>query len=135
MRVLVIDDEKPLADTLTLILNVAGYEVMTAYDGSSALSQIESFLPDVVISDVVMPGMNGIETCGKIQKEHPNCHIILFSGQAATNELMKTARAAGCDWELLAKPVHPEDLLAKLASLRPHPVVEPRVIRFDPLGH
>ena len=117
MRILVIDDEKPLADTLTLILQGAGYEVTAAYDGASALSQVESFGPDVVISDVIMPGMNGIETCGRIQAEHPSCRIILFSGQAATNDLIRSARAEGCDWELLAKPVHPRELLDKLSSL------------------
>lgn len=119
MRVLVIDDEKSLADTLVLILQGAGYEASAAYDGPGALSQVDSFLPDVVISDVVMPGMNGIEVCSRIQAEHPSCHIILFSGQAATNELMRSARAQGCQWELLAKPVHPKDLLEKLSLLRP----------------
>ena len=119
MRILVIDDERPLADTLTLILQSAGYETKAAYDGGAALSQIESFLPDVVISDVIMPGINGVEVCGRIQAKHPNCHIILFSGQAATNELMITARAEGCTWELLAKPVHPKELLQMLSSLRP----------------
>jgi CheY-like chemotaxis protein len=117
MRILIIDDEKPLADTLTLILQNAGYEARAVYDGVAALALIESFVPDLVISDVVMPGMNGIEACGKIKCELPNCHIILFSGQAATDELMSDARADGCNWELLAKPVHPRDLLAKLSSL------------------
>jgi len=118
MRVLIIDNEKPLADTLTLILQNAGYEARAVYDGVAALSLIESFVPDVLISDVVMPGMNGIDVCGKIHAELPNCHIILFSGQAATDELMKDARGKGCDWELLDKPVHPRDLLAKLSTLR-----------------
>lgn len=116
-RILVIDDEKPLADTLTLILRSAGYEATAAYDGAAALSQIESFRPDVVISDVILPGMNGIEVCGRIQAQQPNCHIVLFSGQAATSELMIKARADGCDWELLAKPVHPKELLEKLSTL------------------
>ena len=118
MRILVIDDEKPLADTLTLILQSAGYETKAAYDGAAALSQIESFRPDVVISDVIMPGMNGVEVCRRIQATHPNCHFILFSGQADTNELMSAARADGCTWELLAKPVPPKELLQKLTSFR-----------------
>lgn len=118
MRVLVIDNEEPLADTLTLILQNAGYETRAVYGGVAALSLIESFVPDVVISDVVMPGMNGIEVCGEISAQLPDCQIILFSGQAATEELMKDARGKGCEWELLAKPVHPRDLLAKLSLLR-----------------
>jgi DNA-binding response OmpR family regulator len=118
MRVLIIDDEKPLADTLCLILQHAGYQARAAYDGVDALSLIGSFVPDVVISDVAMPGMSGIEACGKIKSELPNCHIILFSGQAETDELMANARSKGCNWELLAKPVHPRDLLAKLSRLQ-----------------
>jgi CheY-like chemotaxis protein len=119
MRILVIDDEKPLADTLMLILRNSGYEVAAAYDGASALSQVESSPPDVVIADLIMPGINGVEVCRRIHAKRPNCHIILFSGQAATNELMRKARAEGCDWELLAKPVQPKDLLEKLSSLEP----------------
>ena len=66
-----------------------------------------------------MPGMNGIEVCRRVPAEYPTCEIILFSGQEAANELMRNARAQGCDWELLAKPVHPAELLAKLSLLRP----------------
>ena len=120
MRILVIDDERPLADTLVLILRKAGYEATAAYQGAAALSQIELFLPDVVICDVIMPGMDGIEVCRKIQAKHPNCHIVLFSGQAAANGLIRDARNKGYSWELLAKPVDPEELLAKLASLKSH---------------
>jgi DNA-binding response OmpR family regulator len=120
MRILVIDDERPLADTLVLILERAGYEATAAYDGAAALSQIEPFLPHAIICDVIMPGMNGIEVCRRIQASHPSCHIILVSGQAATNGLIRDARNKICSWELLAKPVHPEELLAKLASLKDH---------------
>jgi DNA-binding response OmpR family regulator len=118
MRIFVVDDEKPLADTLILILRHAGYEATAAYDCAAALSQMESFLPDVVICDVIMPGMDGIEVCRRIQADHPRCRIILFSGQADTNALIGDAREKGCSWELLAKPVDPEELLAKLASLK-----------------
>lgn len=117
MRVLVIDDEKPLADTLVLILQRAGHEATAAYDGPSALSQIGSILPDVVICDVIMPGTNGIEVCASIQAEHPQCHIILFSGQASTNALLSDARERGYTWEILAKPVEPSDLLSELESI------------------
>jgi DNA-binding NtrC family response regulator len=65
-----------------------------------------------------MPGMNGIELCSLIEKKHPRCHILLFSGQASTNELVERARAQGHTWELLAKPVDPDELLEKVASLQ-----------------
>ena len=117
MRVLVIDDEKNLADTLVWILERAGYEATAAYDGESALQRLDTFQPDVVISDVIMPGINGIEVCTRIQARFPKCHILLFSGQTATNELLGEAREHGLTWELLAKPMDPDELLAKVTTL------------------
>jgi len=117
MRVLVIDDENNLADTLVWILERAGFEATAAYDGESALQRLDTFQPDVVISDVIMPGINGIEVCTRIQARFPKCHILLFSGQTATNELLGEAREHGLTWELLAKPMDPDELLAKVTSL------------------
>ena len=117
MRVLVIDDEKNLADTLVWILERAGFEATAAYDGESALQRLDAFQPDVVISDGIMPGVNGIEVCTRIQARFPKCHILLFSGQTATNELLGEAREHGLTWELLAKPMDPDELLAKVTSL------------------
>jgi CheY-like chemotaxis protein len=70
--------------------------------------------PDLVISDVVMPDMDGIEAAIQIRRFLPSCKILLFSGQAVTADLLENARARGHDFEILAKPVHPQDLLAKL---------------------
>ena len=117
MRVLIVDDEKVLADTLVMIIRREGYEAASAYTGAAALQKIESFTPDCVISDVIMPGMNGIELCSLIEQRYPDCHILLFSGQASTNELIDQARAQGHTWELLAKPVDPDEILGKLASI------------------
>ena len=117
MRILVIDDEKTLAETLAMILRQAGHEAAVAYDGSAALERAASFQPDCVISDVIMPGMNGIDTCAVIKSKHPKSHILLFSGQAETNGLIEEAHAKGYRWELLAKPVEPDELLGKLALL------------------
>ena len=115
-RVLVVDDEQVIADTLTTIFRNAGYEAVAAYDGLSALSQCASFRPDLVISDVVMPGMNGVELAIEIRQTSPTCQILLFSGQAATANLLEEAQQRGYDFELLAKPVHPKELLAKVAQ-------------------
>lgn len=118
MRFLVIDDEKFVADSLAMILEGDGHEAMAVYDGQSALERVNFFTPDCVISDVIMPGMNGIEVCSLIEEKHPKCQIVLFSGQASTSELVEKARSQGHMWELLPKPIDPEELLAKVASLR-----------------
>jgi CheY-like chemotaxis protein len=118
MRILVVDDEKSVADTLAMILEGEGHEVAAAYDGLEALRKLDSLVPDCVISDVIMPRMNGIELCAIIEKKYPDSRILLFSGQASTNELIESARANGHGWELLPKPLDPEELLAKLASFR-----------------
>lgn len=120
MRVLIIDDERRVADTLVMILEREGYEAASAYNGAAALQKIKSFTPDCVISDVLMSGMNGIELCATIEKLHPDCHILLFSGQASTNLLVEKARAQGHRWELLAKPVDPDELLERLSSMHVH---------------
>ncbi len=115
--ILVIDDEKRIADTLVVILSSTGYVAEAAYDGSSALQICSERPPDLVISDVVMPGINGIEVAIAIRRQFPACHILLYSGQAATAEMMEEARSRGHDFELLAKPVHPVQLLERVAQL------------------
>ena len=82
-------------------------------------------MPDLLISDVVMPGMTGVDLAIRFREAQPNCKILLISGQGATANFLEEARVKGYDFELLAKPVHPADLLAKLrwqkdrASLMP----------------
>ncbi|HZU41082.1 MAG TPA: response regulator [Terriglobales bacterium] len=125
--ILVVDDEERIADTLVLILKTKQYEAEAAYDAASALEICSRRTPDLVISDVVMPGMNGIEMAVMIRSHFPSCRILLFSGQAATADLLEEARHRGHEFELLAKPVHPETLLAKVNQLihEPHSVVRP----------
>lgn len=117
-RILVVDDEQPLADTLVAILCRAGYEASAFYNAQSALEKIDSCCPELVISDVVMPGMSGVEMAVLIRERHPKCKILLFSGNAATLDLLKQVREQGYDFELLGKPLHPTDLLAWIASLK-----------------
>jgi CheY-like chemotaxis protein len=113
-RVLVADDEQVIANTLAIILNQAGFEARAVFSGEKAVEEIDSFKPDMLISDVIMTGMTGIETAIIARNRLPNCKILLFSGQAATADLLEKARADGHEFEILAKPVHPTDLLAKL---------------------
>ena len=113
-RVLVVDDERVIADTLAIILNQAGYNASAVYSGTAAVEEAKSIKPNLVISDVIMPDMNGIDAAIKIRASVPSCKILLFSGQAATADLLENARQHGHEFEILAKPVHPQDLLAKL---------------------
>jgi CheY-like chemotaxis protein len=113
-RVIVVDDEHVIADTLATILNRAGYEATAVYTGQQAVDLAREIQPDLIVSDVIMPDMNGIEAAIVIRKMLPSCKVLLFSGQAATADLLENARAGGHEFEILAKPIHPQDLLAKL---------------------
>lgn len=116
VKVLIADDEHAIADTLAVILTNAGFEARAVYSGEAAVEMAESFLPDMLISDVVMPGISGIEAAIKIGTMLPKCKILLFSGQARTVSLLEEARVQGYEFEILAKPVHPSDLLARLRN-------------------
>jgi CheY-like chemotaxis protein len=117
--VLVVDDEVVIADTLTTILAQHGIAAMTAYDGFDALEIARVIPPDLLLADVVMPGMSGIDVAVSIKKDIPDCAILLFSGQAATAGLLAKAGKAWCDFEVLLKPIHPEKLV-KLIFERLH---------------
>jgi DNA-binding NtrC family response regulator len=112
--VFVVDDESVIAQTLATILNRAGFQA-TAFDHpAKAIAARAELLPDLLISDVVMPGMSGIELAIEFRKAQPECKVLLFSGQAGTADLLERAREQGYDFDLLSKPIHPADLLAKL---------------------
>jgi CheY-like chemotaxis protein len=113
-KVLVVDDEQVIADTLAKILDINGYDASAVYSGLSAVESARALQPDLIISDVIMQDMDGIEAAIRIRTFLPSCKILLFSGQAATADLLENARAQGHDFEILAKPVHPSELLAKL---------------------
>ena len=114
--VLIVDDEKVIADTLSMILSKSGFTTMTAYDGISALEIAAAIAPDLIISDVVMPGMTGVELAIAVTQTLPTCKILLFSGQAATLDLLKEARRDGHDFTTLTKPVHPTDMLRRISE-------------------
>jgi len=113
-RVLVADDERVIADTLAMILNQSGFEARAVYSGERAVEMATEFAPDMLISDVIMADLNGIDAAIRIRERLPRIKILLFSGQAATADLLEKARAQGYEFEILAKPVHPQDLLNKL---------------------
>ena len=115
-KVLVADDERVIADTLAIILNQSGFEATAVYTGEKAVEIARSLKPDMLISDVIMTDLNGIDAAIRIREMLPGCKILLFSGQAATADLLDRARNQGHEFEILAKPVHPQDLLSRLRS-------------------
>ena len=108
------DDERVIADTLAMILNQSGFEARAVYSGEKALELAPAFEPDMLISDVIMADLNGIDAAIRMRALRPGIKVLLFSGQAATADLLEKARTQGYEFEILAKPVHPRDLLDKL---------------------
>ena len=115
-RILVVDDECIIADTLALIFRAKGYESAPAYDGESALNLAISFLPDIVLTDVMMPGMDGVTLGIRIRQSYPDCRVILSSGQVGAKNLLREAEAQGYSFELLEKPFHPDEILRRVAK-------------------
>ena len=115
--VLVVDDEETLANTTVEILNIAGFCAFVAYDGQTALELASKFHPDILLTDVMMPGMNGVELAVAISKQLAHTRILLISGQAGTIDLLEKARGEGHSFEVIAKPVHPMKLIERLKKL------------------
>lgn len=103
LRVLIVDDEPVIADSLAYGLSDFGYDATAVYNGEEALNSAALLNPDVLISDVVMPEMNGIEVGIKIRRMLPSCRIILLSGQAETCDLARDAKVRGHRFEILTK--------------------------------
>jgi DNA-binding response OmpR family regulator len=115
--VLVVDDERLIADTMTEILRRSGFDAICTYDGVSALELALKLNPDFVVTDVVMPHMNGVQLGIAIRKALPATEILLLSGQAGIAEIVEGGRSEGYLFELIAKPIHPEKLLERLRTL------------------
>jgi CheY-like chemotaxis protein len=113
-RILVVDDEPLIADTLVQILNKNGFLAQAAYDGRQAIEAARDSRPEIILSDVLMPHIDGVEAAILIRAMLPDTRIVLFSGQSATVELLASARQRGHDFELLPKPIHPTQLLKHL---------------------
>lgn len=114
-QIFVVDDERIIAEPLATILNRSGFRARSFVDPIDALSAArtatELDVPDMLISDVMMPRLSGIELAIQIKQLCPKCKVLLFSGQAGTTDLLQKARGEGHDFYLMSKPIHPSDLL------------------------
>lgn len=123
-RILVIDDERSISDTLEKIFSTNGYEARAAYTAEQAGHIVTEWLPDLVIIDVVLPGMNGIEFASLLTVQYPHCQLLLLSGDTRTSDLLADAATKGHAFDILAKPVHPTVILERAEKLLAHNQIE-----------
>ncbi len=113
----VVDDEETIATTLAMILNSSGFEAVPFTKPLEALRAAESRCPNFLVTDVSMPLLNGIELGIQFKAIYPECRVLLFSGALSTSPLLVGAKERGHHFDILAKPVHPRELLAKLSHM------------------
>ena len=108
MRVLLVDDEVEFVSALAERLNLRGFEAQTATSGEEALWKIDASHPDVVLLDVLMPGMSGLEVLKRIKKDHPQVQVILLTGRGTWEGIQGTREGA---YDCLVKPIQIEELM------------------------
>ncbi len=115
-RILLADDEKDFVEMLSLRLEEAGEHVTAAYNGQACLDKLAKQEIDVVILDIKMPGMDGIQTLRKIKIIHPLVEVILLTGHGTTETAVEGMKLGAFDY--LLKPADFEDLTTKLEGAR-----------------
>jgi DNA-binding response OmpR family regulator len=116
-RVLIVDDERLIAITLKHVFSAKGYHPRIAETAEQALQVLDTWVPDLAILDVNLPQMDGVELAIRIRALCPECRTVLISGAPESEIVVQRYGPAGHGLELLAKPIHPEDLLARAAQL------------------
>ena len=117
-KVLVVDDEKPIADIVDFNLTKEGYEVQVAYDGDDALDKVESFQPDLILLDIMLPGRDGMEVCREIRKKYDMPIIMVTAKDSEFDKVL--GLELGAD-DYVTKPFSNRELVARVkANLRRH---------------
>ncbi len=115
-KVFVVDDDKQIADALTVVLREAKFEVETFYDAHSALLRASDYLPDILVSDIDMPEMNGVALAGALQRQNPDCKVILISGNPDSKAHGNLQVSTIDGFTLLPKPFSTSQLLHLIKS-------------------
>ena len=114
-KIFIADDEKNIRDLLGKFLEDAGHEVRLFENGDSLLTELDNSVPDIVVLDVMMPGIDGFTACSRIRKAHPDITIILLTARDTDADFM-TGFTAGCD-DYLTKPFSPLKLTLKVNAI------------------
>ncbi|WP_286817145.1 sigma-54-dependent transcriptional regulator [Desulfobacter sp. UBA2225] len=118
VKILIVDDEKDFVEMFSLRLTRQGEKVSIAYSGQEALDLLKKTAIDVVILDIRMPGMDGIETLKKIKAAHPLVEVIMLTGHGSTETAVEGLKEGAFDY--LMKPADFEDISKKLANAWKH---------------
>lgn len=137
-RILVVDDDASIAEMVSIVLRGRGFDVATAGDGPTAFSMLRSAEPDVVLLDLMLPGMDGIEVCRRL-REVSAIPVIMLTARADTTDVVEGLEAGADDY--LTKPFEPEELVARIrARVRRHESTELEKLTvgdvvIDTVGH
>lgn len=115
IRALVVDDEASLTELISMGLRMAGWEVATASDGAEAVRAARSFRPDVLVLDVMMPGMDGIDALSRIRETYPEIPALFLTARDAVQDRIAGLAAGGDDY--VTKPFSMEELMLRLHRL------------------
>ncbi|WP_409290854.1 response regulator YycF [Peribacillus sp. SCS-37] len=115
-KILVVDDEKPIADILQFNLKKEGYEVQCAYDGNDAVKMVEEIQPDLILLDIMLPGRDGMEVCREVRKKHDIPIIMLTAKDSEIDKVL--GLELGAD-DYVTKPFSTREIIARVkANLR-----------------
>jgi len=114
VNILLVDDEKEFTSTLAERMALRGLRVRCVYSGEEALKEIAAEKPDVVVMDVMMPGLKGLDILRHLKATNPEIQVILLTGQAGTRDGMEGMKLGAFDY--LLKPLALDALLAKIAE-------------------
>ena len=131
IAILVVDDDAPILRMLARTLTAEGYSVETAADGGAALAAVERAVPDVVVLDVGMPGLDGLAVCRRLRRLGLALPVLLLTARDAVSDRVAGLDAGADDY--LVKPFAPEELLARVRALLRRGSEPAEVLAFDDL--